>query len=246
MYIARAVAAGRSLNAAYAISPYAFEDAKMPLLSEEAKGLYVEAYGEEHYNRYNDVESTCHGGTVPLKRREIQERPFYYRWEYDAESVFWTMYSVLLRVLPKGSSSESEETRKALIQAWKMLNDHTIPDGWAKDSRGSLIMDDPEDFCAPFLPEIRDVATTLHKVALQVIPSYAMMPSLPPYEDHLHEAMQRLILDYLVAHRNHDIPLQPEMLRNTGARAEVGGSKHSMYEPVVRHYRMGRSHRIRF
>ncbi|KAI0634272.1 hypothetical protein C8Q77DRAFT_1271109 [Trametes polyzona] len=223
MYIARAVAAGRSLNAAYAINPYAFEDAKMPLLSEEAKGLYVEAYGEEHYNRYNDVKSTCHGGTIPLNRREMQGRPFYHRWEHDAESVFWTMYSVLLRVLPEGSSSETEGTHKALVYVWKCLSDHTISDNkWTIDSRAPLLECTINQFSAPFLPEMRNVATTLHKIALQVIPSYAVMPSLPPYEDHLHEAIQRLILDYLVAHRDQDIPLQPGILRN------MGGSRHSM------------------
>ncbi|KAI0634262.1 hypothetical protein C8Q77DRAFT_1157110 [Trametes polyzona] len=246
MYIARAVAIGEPPGG-YASTPYAFKAAKMPMLSVEGKQLYVKAYGEDRYNRYNDVESTCHGGTIPLDRGDEQERPFHHRWEYDAESVFWTMYSVLLRVLPQGPSSQTEETYEDLVEDWKLLNDHRVGNNRRlTDLRESLIQRSHKRFCAPFLPEMRDVATTLHKIAAEVIPSYAVMPSLPPYEDHLHEAMQRLILDYLVAHRDHDIPLQPGILRNTGGRAEVGGSKHSMYEPVLRLYRMGRSHRIRF
>ncbi|KAI0634259.1 hypothetical protein C8Q77DRAFT_1194184 [Trametes polyzona] len=234
MYIARAVAAGEPLGG-YASTPYAFKAAKMPLLSVEAKQLYVKAYGEDRYDRYNDVESTCHGGTVPLDSGDEQERPFHHRWEYDAESVFWTMYSVLLRVLPKESSSETEETHENLVEDWKSLNDHRIGSNRkVADSRAPLLEWKINRFSAPFLPGMRDVATTLHKIALQVIPSYAVMPSLPPYEDHLHEAMQRLILDYLVAHRDHDIPLQPGMLRNTGGRVEEGGREHGMFASELR------------
>ncbi|KAI0772794.1 hypothetical protein BD413DRAFT_34262 [Trametes elegans] len=103
MYIARAVAAGRVPRDPWMSTKFW----KMPLLSAEARALYVAAHGEERYNRYNDGEGTYHGGVPPsteLRPEDISNLaksvPFYHRWEYDAESVFWTLYSVLLRVIP--------------------------------------------------------------------------------------------------------------------------------------------------
>ncbi|KAI0634265.1 hypothetical protein C8Q77DRAFT_1056439 [Trametes polyzona] len=237
VYIARAVAARSVPEASYATSSTAFINATMPLLSDEAKRLYVQMYGEDRYNRYNDVEPTCHGGTPPANARILRGRPrvpvqFYHRWEYDAESVFWTMYSVLLRVLPEGIKDEDEATHTALVEHWAKLNDHTIPgdaSSMKSDSRVELLDRYDDQFIAPFLPVMHDVGYLLFDIALQVTPSYALMNPLPPYEDHLHEAMQRLILEYLVAHRDRDIPLKPGVLRTAGCDVEEGGREHGMF-----------------
>ena len=55
----------------------------------------------------------------------------------------------------------------------------------------------------------------LFEIAEHVHPTYPLMETPPPHPDHLHEAMQRIILNYLVAHRDNDIPLDPDNLRRT-------------------------------
>lgn len=64
-----------------------------------------------------------------------------------------------------------------------------------------------------------DIAILLGSIAEQVSPEYAYWPVQPP-EDHLHEAIQRLILQYLVDHRDSDIALDPDNLRPTQSRAQ--------------------------
>ncbi|KAI0634298.1 hypothetical protein C8Q77DRAFT_1157138 [Trametes polyzona] len=243
MYIARAVSACRVPETwESSCTATAFAYAKMPLMCEEAKSLYVKVHGEDRYTRYNDTRETCHGGIRPAEEEAMLDAvlvpvEFYHRWEYDAESVFWTMYSVLLRVLPEGTTVQDDEVHEAMVNDWKSLRDHTIPDKPNRrkpDSRNAIIEARLPDFVAAFMPEMRDVALMLWRIAKQVWPTYAQMSPLPPYEDHLHEAMQRLLLDYLVTHRDRDIPLQPGVLRNTGGKVEEGGREHGMFGANLR------------
>ena len=130
----------------------------------------VAAHGEERYNRYNDGEGTYHGGVRPsteLKHEDLDKLansvPFYHRWEYDAESVFWTLYSVLLRVTPQGAQFSTAAQRK-LSKMWEKLSRHTIEDD--DDDSCPLLQDIdedhvPEDFkdIYPGLPRVRYVLT---------------------------------------------------------------------------------------
>ncbi|KAI0772797.1 hypothetical protein BD413DRAFT_612288 [Trametes elegans] len=192
----------------------------MPLLTLQAKEKYVAVYGEERYNAYNDEGHTFHGGTsvvdlygsVRLGGAKVSV-PFYHRWEYDAESVFWTLYSVLIRVIPQGATF-SDDAQKALWTHWTKLATHTISDS-EMDNRQPLLEDDVESFLPVFDPAMHDVAALLLSMARQVTPSYALMSTLPPHDDHLHEALQRLILNYLVEHLDHPILLIPGQLRET-------------------------------
>ncbi|KAI0772820.1 hypothetical protein BD413DRAFT_612307 [Trametes elegans] len=218
MYIARAVAAGRVPRDPWVSIKFW----KMPFLSGEARALYVAAHGEERYDRYNDGEGTHHGGvrlSTDISHEDLDDLAksvtFYHRWEYDAESVFWTLYSVLVRVIPQGAQF-STGAQRVLSDMWETLSRHTIEDSNKSDSRTPLLLFNGIDsFLEVFALEMHDVARMLVKMALQVAPSYALMTPLPPHDDHLHEAMQRLILDYLVAHLDNPIPLTGE-LRETG------------------------------
>ncbi|KAI0772799.1 hypothetical protein BD413DRAFT_34303 [Trametes elegans] len=221
MYIARAVAAGEVVSEAYT-SKYK----RMPLLSGKALELYLATHGEDRYNRYNDNESTFHGGIPPdagyvddnfdQELGEVADTlPFYHRWEYDAESVYWTLFSVLIRVLPEDAEF-SPGAQQNLAQQWTRLASHTISDTPNSDSRPPILqITKMSHICPLFAKSMHDVALMLLKMSAQVAPSYALMPQLPPHDDHLHEAMQRLILDYLVTHLDNPIPLTGE-LRETG------------------------------
>ncbi|KAI0328209.1 hypothetical protein GY45DRAFT_1436346 [Cubamyces sp. BRFM 1775] len=203
---------------------------RMPVLEGKAKEMYVNAYGQALYETYTDSPEsfTCHGGVPRSGRRKdiqvvAQSMPFYHRCEYDAESVFWTMYSVLLRVLPL-NSQETIATGTALRTAWGILESHTIPKGEEVASyadRRSLILNYSESsFLAAFLPVMQDVGRMLFNVKEHVVPTWAIMDPPPPFEDHLHEAIQRHILSYLVEHEDNPIPLTPGVLRSIIAKED--------------------------
>ncbi|TFK78186.1 hypothetical protein K466DRAFT_668509 [Polyporus arcularius HHB13444] len=61
---------------------------------------------------------------------------------------------------------------------------------------------------------MRDVALLLAEISHQTSPEYEYWTPRPP-DDHLHEAVQRLILQYLVDHLDKDIPLDPTHRRPT-------------------------------
>ncbi|KAI0772865.1 hypothetical protein BD413DRAFT_473747 [Trametes elegans] len=204
----------------------------MPTLSDEAKSLYLAAYGEDRYNKYNDTSQTIHGGVPFLSSLDVMQKrrtePFYHRWEYDAESIFWTMFAVLLRALPR-DGVENKKTQQALENDWKLLTSHTIPEedqSHMTDGRDSFFSRAPDQYVTAFLPAMQDVAVLIGEIALHVGPSYALMRQPPTHEDHLHEAMQRLILDYLVKHRDDPVPLTPGVMRairfRDGGRRERG------------------------
>ncbi|KAI0657462.1 hypothetical protein C8Q70DRAFT_934829 [Cubamyces menziesii] len=209
-YIARAVS-----NGTPCCNPVTISNEKMPLLEGAAKALYIQVYGEERYNKYNDSANTIHGGiplSPTLSQRELLQRAedmiFYHRWEYDAESALWTMYSALLRVTPV-DFEETAAVRASLSDTWRSFRDHRIPAvrTTTSDPRNSLIERTIRGFRAPFPPVMEPVADLLLDLCMQAFPSYAMMEQLPPLDDHLHEAMQRLILSYLVKHQDNPIPL---------------------------------------
>ena len=220
MYIARAVVVLAELPS----SAFAVEFEKMPALSAEARALYIKAHGEERYTQYCDDPdgNTYHGGTRPHVSAvdaliELANKTvFYHRWRYDAESVFWTLYSVLLRVLPL-NAVDTAKTASRLKKNWTDFKSHTIPDvddteGY-NDNRMRLFTGGKLVFKSAFLPKMQDVADLLYEMAKHVLPLYALMSKPPPHEDHLHEALQRLILEYLVAHEDDPIPLTPGVLR---------------------------------
>ncbi|KAI0772817.1 hypothetical protein BD413DRAFT_678229 [Trametes elegans] len=192
MYIARADLA----SDVYCSDEESLEYCKMPPLSEKSKALYIDLHGEDRYTKYNDdVDSATFHGRIPRPGDlyEVQdmavELPFSHRWEHHADAVFWSI-------------------------TWTTLKQHRIPaNASIADSPDFLFTQYLDAFVAPFPPVMRDVAILLYHLSHQVGPSYALMSPPPPLDDHLHEAMQRLILDYLVEHEHDPIPLTPGALR---------------------------------
>ncbi|KAI0772771.1 hypothetical protein BD413DRAFT_492299 [Trametes elegans] len=224
-YVARAVAMGHPVFARH--TPL-----RMPTLSGEAKEMYIRAYGPTRYDTYCDGTSTFHGGTpaeLDEPTWESAERTtattHYLRWEYDVESVYWTMYSVLLRVLPKGFIElPGEATRIALEHYWGIFHEHNFGsadkhpcENLLQDTRTPLLDCDPVAFARPFAPGMQDAARLLFDIAQHVRIPYVAMATPPTQEDHLHEAVQRLILDYLVRHRDDPVVLTPGRLRTSYA-----------------------------
>ncbi|TFK81817.1 hypothetical protein K466DRAFT_323716 [Polyporus arcularius HHB13444] len=103
-----------------------------------------------------------------------------------------------------------------VAELWKDLREHFIPDQPSRyrDTRDAIFMMGDTQWEEHFYPEMRDVAYLLFRISQQIAPEYEYWTPRPP-DDHLHEAVQRLILQYLVDHRDMDIPLLPGRSRPT-------------------------------
>ncbi|KAI0752673.1 hypothetical protein C8Q80DRAFT_1267189 [Daedaleopsis nitida] len=215
MYIARSVNAGRVWV------PFRNDYLPMPDLSDQARHLYAQVHGMERYNSFQDTEGTMHGG-VPPPQGEIPEVQdgFIHKPEYDAESVWWSLLSTGLLVKPVNDQDTPQTSRSLKIQ-WDVFSKHDIMDTENRDctyidNREAVFFHATENqFLASFLPNMQAFGATLYQIARQVAPSYPLMNPPPPQPDHLHEAMQRIILNYLVEHRDKDILLDPKNLRST-------------------------------
>ena len=197
----------------------------MPRLTGDALQLYVAAYGQERYDLYTDQPEahTCHGGRPPTYRRsEIDETAlpaFVHRAEHDVESVYWTMVYALLRAQPAAAPREDyAPTPSALV--WEILLSHRIlSEGYFRkaERRGSILHGAKSEWLELFSPVMHGVATLLWQISQHICPEYALWEGdLEP--DHLHEAVQRLILQYLVEHQDDPIELDPGHLRPTHRR----------------------------
>lgn len=198
----------------------------MPELSGRALELYQAAHGKEHYERYNDKKMAqrmlMHGGVPPRDFREIMSPPeFFHRPEHDVESVFWTMFAILARVQP-ASGPQEEYVPAELRSGWAAFDSHEIPSDPTEihDERDVLFGTTRQSWrnmFAPF-PAMSDIADLLCDVSEQVGPEYALWEwDHEPEPDHLHEAVQRLIFQYLVDHPD-DIALIPDRKRPVDKR----------------------------
>ncbi|KAI0827443.1 hypothetical protein BC628DRAFT_1418535 [Trametes gibbosa] len=223
MYVAREAAVGHILFSRH-------PPLRMPELSEAEKELYVAAYGHERYERYRDSDNTFHGAVpeeiangpdVWESAARCERIPYEHRLEHDAESVYWTLYSVLLRVTPQEHRDQRPSlTHNAFWRYWSILCAHEFLyrgsqecENLPQDTRVPLLDCTPDAFCAPFPQVMADVARLLFDLAQHVRVSYAAMVTPPPHGDHLHEAMQRLILKYLLSHEDCPVRLNPGVLR---------------------------------
>ncbi|TBU63619.1 hypothetical protein BD310DRAFT_808584, partial [Dichomitus squalens] len=229
LFIARSVSLGLVL-----IDSESLFGAPMPKLTGDALHLYTTAYGQERYDRYNDdpVARTCHGGFPPTNNshpRAIKEAPkpdFIHRPEHDVESVYWTMVYALLRVQPAGAPVERDPSTASAI-VWNTLLSHHIPGEKrvrSQEKRHEITGMAKQEWLDLFHATMEDVALLLWQVTQHVTSEYALWKWEGNFQpDHLHEAVQRLILQYLVDHREKDIKLDPRRRRPTTPRSAHQG-----------------------
>ena len=124
------------------------------------------------------------------------------------------MVYALLRAQPAAAPREDyAPTPSALV--WEILLSHRIPsEGYFRkaERRGSILHGAKSEWLELFGPVMHGVATLLWQISQHICPEYALWEGdLEP--DHLHEAVQRLILQYLVEHQDDPIELDPGHLR---------------------------------
>ncbi|TFK81815.1 hypothetical protein K466DRAFT_655990 [Polyporus arcularius HHB13444] len=204
-----------NIGADYIDEPNILEGRPMPALTGEAKLLYIQAYGQERYDQFAEKSSfTCHGAIPPSDLPDPLP-VFVHRPCHDAESIFWTMFAAILHAQPASGTREPWASKR-VAELWKKLHEHEIPDNPADydDHREDIFHTLALPWARYFHPDLRDVAQLLYDIRCQVAPEYEYWTPRPP-DDHLHEALQRLILQYLVEHRDKDIALDPDHLRPT-------------------------------
>ena len=189
--------AARSVSAASPLSTTAF--VPMPTLRGKTKRLYIQAYSQEAYDRYNDTDLTWHG--VP---RELREDSTDYSHEprHDAESVFWSLVYVLMKAPALNGAGPEDSLSDHARFTWRRLRGQGMPNlarlgGKVVDSRDVLLAYTEEDWANALAPGLAPVAPLLAKLAAQIQPEYALLQECPRKE-HLHEAMRRLLLDHIL------------------------------------------------
>lgn len=198
----------------------------MPRLDPTLSAHYDKMRGGDWYEKYNDTPEHPHGGT-PHRGLDILGLrdlgiPFKHRPEHDVESCVWTLISVLLHVVPKGTPTH--EVTNPTNDYTKMFGDvhaHTINSGTKVDeTREHTLLVFYNAWQAAFLGPMKSQSLCkLLNIGIQVFPEYAWMATPPRHVDHLHEAVQRLILSYLVANADNDIELDPQLSRDPGMKA---------------------------
>jgi hypothetical protein len=174
----------------------------MPVLATEPASVYNQVHAPDQFRKFQDAGYT-HGGSFdsPLYGRIAQSDTlakslFCPLPRHDAESVFWIIVIFLLRALP--AHPTTEDNLMPLQQLWRALGDHYIPestDGYI-DSREGVLKYGVKKWQPNLHPDLADEAELLGQLCEQVNPEYAYLLPQPPLF-HLHEAMQRILLNHL-------------------------------------------------
>lgn len=143
----------------------------------------------------------------------LRDIPCTHQPRHDAESIFWVLVEFLLRSIPPGEVVEEPRTREAFKKTYSFLAEHTV--GSVPDNRGLLFVDgEAPNWRSVLHPALDGIANMIAALTEVARPEYHWY-SKPPPEDHLHEAMQRIIFDQIYKMdkvRDH-IPISP-MLRH--------------------------------
>ena len=187
----------------------------MPKLSEDAQALYEKAWGLDTYQRYNDNDNDkFHGRKLRegarAENNTFAEEPFFHRADHDVESMFWSLFTTLLRASPKSDSIvDTTRDQKRFEEVWTLLNDHTITrETDSRDQGICLAAFSPFYFERILHPELHFLAPMMRQLAQQIAPEYAFLQSFPCVE-HLHEAMRRILLQTIVEMGDKDVELDP-------------------------------------
>ncbi|KAI0077853.1 hypothetical protein K474DRAFT_1042531 [Panus rudis PR-1116 ss-1] len=142
-------------------------------------------------------------------------KPFCHRMDHDAESMYWVLFRCLLLARPLGAPDEEDTNLNTT--AWQDFSRHTISRSKGNDSRVGFMDWSEGQFQEALHPKLPDlVGKLLLDLTSQVRPEYGYLDPPPPQE-HLHEAMRRLLLDAIV--QIHDNPeLNVELDPNCGRR----------------------------
>ncbi|KAI0796233.1 hypothetical protein C8Q75DRAFT_367824 [Abortiporus biennis] len=209
IYIARAVGTGFLVNTSRSLKYH-----PMPELSGKAKKKYILAYGPETYDDFSDGQGTVHG-RIPPENPQGGRIPTVHRMDHDAESIFWLLLTTLLRAQPSSIPDDFQKLLQ-LNATWRMFDEHEIiTSPPISESRQGIFGYSIDMFEDVLHPGLKCLAPMLFEMMVQVEPEYGFLDT-PPREEHLHEALRRILLKYIVSMKA-DIPLDAGNLRPVDA-----------------------------
>ena len=206
MFAARSI-----LSGSYSGKTIPFADA--PLLTGKALDAYVGCYREDAYNanteRYNsdDLRAVCE-----------PELPIY-RPRYDIESLFWVIADVLIHSKSPGTKNDESTVDYVAFSNGGRARTIGVQDDWSFGvlnrglARWKLLLH----------PALKLVAPLLSQMTRQIAPEYEYLKSAPS-RTHLHEAFRRLLLQFLIDHK--DLPPIEIVARVRPNGAPPQGSAH--------------------
>ncbi|KAJ8496234.1 hypothetical protein ONZ45_g12532 [Pleurotus djamor] len=222
----------------------------MPQLEGRAAEVYETAYSrEKHPLRFfadkEGKDATFHGGSAKLNR---PSSPWLQHPRDDAESVFWVMLWFLLRAVPRHqpkdeeSKSDDEEDlhNNWFLFLWNLIESHEISS--SHDSRSPILLVPKDNWPKYLHHRLSFVGPLLFELSEQVRPDYRrLQPEPEPL--HLHEAITRILLKYIVKWENEgcDVELDCSKERSTMGKWAERPKRKAESEPEKGRKR-GRSH----
>lgn len=160
----------------------------MPELHGTALDLYRSTYPDRQYERDN---------LLWLEHPALKvasEVPFEPRLFHNAESVFWVIIWVLIH-----SSGPSKEATCPQYLGWAIdIMANHFPQSAPADTRNNLILKSSRLWKTILHPDLHFLDKMLCQMGIYVHPEWAHREGLALYEEHVHEALMRLLLMEIV------------------------------------------------
>ncbi|EJD48039.1 hypothetical protein AURDEDRAFT_183768 [Auricularia subglabra TFB-10046 SS5] len=157
---------------------------RFPTLDGGAKDCYIQTFGQQRYDDLSVLLGSSKATDGPTRSELALHRP-----HHDAESCYWLTVHFLLTALPRGADRGNDNTKAEPII--HMLEENYF--GNLVDRRSNLVNLIPSDWARFLHPQLRSLGTFLTALGKAVRPIFDLFePPPPPY--HLHEAMQRVLL----------------------------------------------------
>ncbi|KAJ8703510.1 hypothetical protein PTI98_002128 [Pleurotus ostreatus] len=190
-FIARSVAAGKILDD--------FSARPMPKLQQEIAATYKEVHRNDSskLRELSDANGTTHGSRISFDRVtlysedcSLQVADFEHQPFHDAESVYWCIAAFVL--LAKPLKNDADEGQNELTKIWAFMAEHEVGSvGNAADTRSALISGN--SWAKWLHKDLSFISKLMTDLTHQIRPEWALLDPAPE-PLHLHEALQRLIL----------------------------------------------------
>ncbi|KAI5115576.1 hypothetical protein M0805_000192 [Coniferiporia weirii] len=175
-----------------------------PELSDEAKELYLKAYGSEKYEFYRTAINNAPAiQSVPIKANPAVE----HCGCHDVESAYWVLVHQLLHAWPVNEGSQVSEVADDLMTVFES---HTFKKA-STDSRDTIFRKKDEESWREILhPRLAILCEMMAVLTCYIAIEWALWKEYDLPEDHCHEAMNRLLLNGAVLLKADSIALRLE------------------------------------
>lgn len=124
---------------------------------------------------------------------------FIHQPRHDVESIYWVIVAFMLRSIPPFAAEEEEDNIKAYSEYYKLLVEHRANSHpLALDARITFFTSVSDHKWKLILhPRFEDISGMMAALTSLIAPEYENLDTELP-QDHLHEGMQRILLDEIM------------------------------------------------